>query len=29
MTPLFGAIASPMPARTKPSMVANCDTVTT
>ena len=28
-TPLFGAIASPMPARTKPSIVANWETVTT
>src|SRR6516225_1538813 len=28
-TPLFGAIAKPTPALTKPSIVANCDTVTT
>ena len=28
-TPLLGAIANPMPARTKPSMVANWETVTT
>jgi len=29
VTPLLGAIANPIPARTKPSMVANCETVTT
>ena len=28
-TPLFGAMASPIPALTKPSIVANWDTVTT